>query len=221
MQAQGTPEVDRVAAMFGAAVAAYERGIVAMDSPFDRFATKYVESGDLEGALNGDFGHQELAGLELFVGKARCALCHSGPNFTDQQFHNTGLAQYDPPFDLGRTGGVPLVRANAFNCLGQIFTDKTSRACQQVPYLDEQSLEVVGAFKTPTLRNIAMTAPYGHDGRFGTLPEVLRHYNELSDPPSLGHREETLKPLNLGPDDLAALEAFLRSLTSPVRELVN
>jgi cytochrome c peroxidase len=221
VQEAGDPAVDRLFAAFGTAVAAYERGIVAMDSPFDRFAARLLGGAEPSAALDHDFGRQELAGLELFVGQGKCVLCHSGPNFTDQQFHNTGLPQVDPPYDLGRAAGIPLVRASAFNCLGKIIGDRSQRACGQIPYLDDQSLEAVGAFKTPTLRNVAQTAPYGHDGRFASLGEVLRHYNELRDWPSLGHREETLKPLHLGPADLATLEAFLRSLTSPVRELVN
>ena len=55
-------------------------------------------------------------GFALFAGKGRCALCHDGPYFTDQQFHNVGLPTAGAPYDLGRAAGLPLVRASAFNC---------------------------------------------------------------------------------------------------------
>ncbi|MER3425233.1 MAG: cytochrome-c peroxidase, partial [Nitrospiraceae bacterium] len=84
-----------------------------------------------------------VRGMALFKGKARCILCHNGPNFTDNQFHNLGVPQEGPQKeDLGRYN---VTRVNR---------DK-------------------GAFKTPTLRSITETAPYMHDGVFKTLEEVI------------------------------------------------
>jgi cytochrome c peroxidase len=71
---------------------------------------------------------------------------------------------------------------------------------------------MVGAFKTPSLRNLAKRAPYGHDGRFSTLRAVLEHYNELSTEAGIGHREETLRPLKFSPQQLHHLETFLQAL---------
>ena len=69
-------------------------------------------------------------------------------------------------------------------------------------------------FKTPSLRNVAETAPYMHDGRFATLREVVEFYSELDDdPPTLGHREESLLPLGLTSAEAGDLVAFLESLT--------
>ena len=64
-----------------------------------------------------------------------------------------------------------------------------------------------------------MTAPYFHDGRAATIDEVLRHYDQLKAEPVIGHREESLRPLDLSAEEKAALKAFLESLTSPARDL--
>ncbi len=89
----------------------------------------------------------EQAGLRLFRGKARCALCHSGSNLTDEDFHNTGIAWGEGKFlDPGRF----------------IVTGKK---------------EDQGAFRAPTLREITNTAPYMHDGSLATLEEVIEFYD--------------------------------------------
>jgi cytochrome c peroxidase len=115
------------------AIAAYERTIVSTDSAFD----KYMQ-GDAKG-----MDESAIRGMTLFKGKGRCILCHNGPNFTDNQFHNLGVPQVGPrKEDLGRYD-VTLV---------------------------EHDKE---AFKTPTLRSISETAPYMHGGAFKTLEEVV------------------------------------------------
>ncbi len=115
------------------AIAAYERTVISTNSAFD----KYV--------LGDDKAMDEAAmrGMSLFKGKARCILCHNGPNFTDNQFHNLGVPQVGPmKEDLGRF------------------------------YVTRQEKDK-GAFKTQTLRSITETAPYMHDGVFNTLEEVV------------------------------------------------
>jgi cytochrome c peroxidase len=119
------------------AIASYVRTIVDGDSPFDRYAT-----GDAS-ALS----ESARRGLVLFQGKAGCGQCHSGPNLTDEEFHNTGVAW--------RTGTL---------------TDEGRFAVTHAA-VDR------GAFKTPTLREISRTAPYMHDGSIGTLDEVIEFYD--------------------------------------------
>lgn len=115
------------------AIAAYERTVVSTNSSFDKYVL-----GDLKA-----MDEAAIRGMALFKGKARCILCHNGPNFTDNQFHNLGVPQEGPmKEDLGRFYVTRLER------------DK-------------------GAFKTPTLRSITETAPYMHDGAFKTLEEVV------------------------------------------------
>jgi cytochrome c peroxidase len=115
------------------AIAAYERTVISTNSPFDKF-------------LLGDktaMTEAAVKGMQLFKGKARCMLCHNGPNLTDNQFYNLGVPQVGPQKeDLGRYNVTRLEK------------DK-------------------GAFKTPTLRSITETAPYMHDGAFQTLEDVI------------------------------------------------
>ncbi|MEA3413296.1 MAG: cytochrome c peroxidase [Pseudomonadota bacterium] len=211
--------VERVYVNIGKAIAAFERGLVANDSPFDRFARGWQADCEPGSAFVDGFGARELAGLRLFVGSGRCLLCHNGPAFSDGQFHNIGLPDRAERPDYGRTAGARRVLANPFNCRSPFYRGDTgitgSETCREAAYLDTENPEMLGAFKTPTLRNLALTSPYAHDGRFTSLHEMLDHYNTLDATPAIGHTEETLKPLNFGDRELGDLEAFLMSLTSP------
>lgn len=120
----------------------------------------------------------ERAGLEVFRGRAACFTCHLGPNFTDERFHNTGVAWR----------GGKLADSGA----GQ------------------------GKFKTPTLREVARTAPYMHDGSLKTLEEVVDFYSEGGRPnPNL---DPQIQPRHFSAEEKRALVAFLRSLTGKIRE---
>ena len=123
------------------AIASYERTVISNNSPFDRW---------VKGEKNA-MTAQQINGFKIFVGKADCALCHSAPNFTDNAFHNLGLASHaSAKPDLGR------------------YDIKPSNATR-------------GAFKTPTLRDIERTAPYFHDGSAKTLLDVVEHYDRGGD----------------------------------------
>jgi len=214
--------INQVFSYFGQAIAQFERGLIATNSPFDRFAAKLSESGNVPESLDQQFGDKELAGLRLFLGPGGCTSCHFGPTFSNQQFHNIGLPEPEELtegyLDAGRSVGAVLVKGSPFSCTGPWLPAKkpASPACEELPWLDTENLENVGAFKTPGLRNVGLRAPYGHDGRFSDLREVLEHYNTLPGKPFLGHREETLKPLEFSEADLANLEAFLQSLSSVI-----
>lgn len=213
-------DINYVFARFGEAIAAYESGIVAMESPFDAFATRLKSSTVPEEAFGEEFGAEEFHGLAIFLNHG-CTNCHNGPNFTDQQFHNVGLPQRGDALELGRARGVLFAEKSPFNCLGGILPKTDKESCLELRYINTKNFEYVGAQKTPTLRNVMETAPYMHDGRFKDLDEVMRHYNLLSAEPAVGHREESLRPLRLSEKDLRALKAFLRSLTSPIRDLTK
>jgi cytochrome c peroxidase len=132
-----------------------------------------------------------LRGKELFFGRARCSTCHGGANFTDGIFHNTGVLGAD----IGRA---------AFDRVGEF---------QMRPY---PFFQMRRAFKTPGLRNVALTAPYQHDGSEATLEEVVRFYNLGGrDPQSYGKALD-IRPLNLTESELVDLVSFLHALTSPV-----
>lgn len=141
------------------------------------------------GGSHGQLNDKELSGLHLFRSEARCMNCHNGPLLTDDKFHNIGLSQY------GRRG----------EDLGR--------------YAVTGKAEDVGAFRTPSLRDVTRTAPYMHNGLF-ELDVLLRLYNAgmPNDRPRKEHAAPTpvkspqLKPLGLNDQDLADIAAFLGTL---------
>lgn len=139
--------------------------------------------------LSGDktaLGAVERQGLELFTGRARCARCHAGPLLSDESFHNTGVAWRN-----GR------------------FLDEGRAAI--TGHDDDR-----GAFKTATLREIARTAPYMHDGSLAHLGDVIEFYDRGGRPNP--HLDREIRPLHLTDGDKTALIAFLRSLNGTVSE---
>jgi cytochrome c peroxidase len=141
--------------------------------------------------------------------------CHNGPLLSNHEFHNTAVISFpgDVP-DKGRVIGVQEVLANEFNCLGE-YSDDHEHRCAELQFV-RTGPELIGAFKTPSLRNLDNTAPFMHKGQIPTLAAVLRHYNEAPDA-MIGHNEA--KPLGLSARQLQQLEAFLLTLTAPVRSL--
>ena len=197
-------DTTRVFVNLGKAIAAYERTLQFGPSRFDR----YVENGQ-------GLSRDEIAGLKLFIGKANCTQCHNGPLFTDNVFHNTGIARApELPEDVGRASGVTQVLADEFNCKSK-WSDAKPEQCGELEYLVPDGHELVRAFKTPSLRGVATRSPYMHAGQLRTLGDVLDHYNRAPAAPA-GHTE--IVPLKLSKRELAQLEAFLKTLDSPVIE---
>jgi cytochrome c peroxidase len=214
MTAADRHAVNRLFSNLGKAIEAYERRLIDRSSPFDRYVAA-LRSGDAAGELA--ISPAAKRGLKLFVGTANCDLCHSGPTFSDGQFHNLGLPVLpgEAP-DTGRAAGIRLLTANPFNGAGPFSDDRTGPSRDRISYLPSPASQL-GAFKTPDLRNVALTAPYMHDGRFATLEQVLDFYAEgkaASHGPLVGVREETanlVPPLNAA--QKADLIAFLKTLT--------
>lgn len=203
--------VTRVYVNMGKAIAAYERQIMPGPSRFDTYVDALLK-GDLE-TMENTLTSNEVAGLRLFIGEAQCIQCHNGPLFTNNSFHNTGIpAREGLSADPGRETGVEKVLSDEFNCLSQ-YSDAAPADCAELSYLIARGEELRGAFKPPTLRNVAETAPYMHAGQFGTLSEVLDHYRRAPEGPA-GHTE--LEPLHIPHRRLTDLEAFLRSLSGPL-----
>ena len=158
------------------AIAAFERTVVSKDSRFDRWI-----AGD-RSALT----PQEHRGYKLFIdpAKGNCAVCHKPPNFTDNGFHNIGIAHAPGQEDAGRFKIRPVAISK-------------------------------GAFKTPTLRDIELTAPYFHSGSARTLAEVVEHYDRGGDDRS--NLSPEVRKLNLSAAEKADLVAFMKSLTGATR----
>jgi cytochrome c peroxidase len=156
------------------ALASYVRSILSGNAPFDRFT-------------NGDrraLSSEQQAGLQVFRGKGNCTACHVGPNFSDERFHNTGIAWRDGVLrDEGRS-------------------EVTGKA------------EDRGAFKSPTLREVARTAPYMHDGSLASLDEVVDYYDRGGNAnPGL---DPELRPLKLTASEKRSLVVFLHTLSGTV-----
>lgn len=204
--------INRFAANIGKALEAFERRIVSGPSDFDRF---------VQGLRNNDLELQKVLpvaaqeGLRLFIGRGQCVLCHTGPSFSDAEFHNIGLPKVSGlELDAGRYAGIPALLQDPLNALG-VYSDVD----QDDPWLDKlhylaQQEGNQGAFKTPSLREVSATAPYMHDGRFQSLEEVLSFYSAPAPEVALGRREDTIQALNLTAEEIQQLVAFLKSLNS-------
>jgi cytochrome c peroxidase len=204
-------QINRLFSNGGKALEAYERRIISDAAPFDRFVAG-VRAGDR--AAMESLPAAAVRGLRFFIGRGQCLLCHSGPNFSDREFHNLGLDRGTQLLDVGRFAGVEGVHADVFNGLGRYSDDRSLAANTPLAYAAPKPNNL-GEFKTPTLRNVARTAPYMHDGRFAELRHVLDFYSRLDQQPALGHREESLKPLLLSEEETADLLVFLESLSGP------
>lgn len=197
----------------GQAIAAFERTIISGDSPFDRWYFGGDESAMSEAAVRG---------FDLFRNKARCVSCHTIEQdhalFTDNKFHNIGVGinriqkdvhQLAPQFLKAKAEGIDVDE--------EVLTDP--RVSELGRFAITNSLDEIGAFKTSTLRNIAVTPPYMHDGRLATLREVVEHYNNGGitnpDDPVNDFLSGGIRPLNLTEQEIADLVAFMEALTSP------
>jgi len=202
---------DGILAQAGKAIEAYERRLVSADSAFDRFADA-LRKGDP--AAQAAYPEAAKRGLALFVGKANCRLCHAGPLFSDGEFHNIGVPTLDrtPPRDEGRLAGVDEVRRDPFNAAGAFSDDPEGERAVELGRLSKTS-DLWGEFRTPTLRNVARTAPYMHQGQFATLRDVLRYYSTLEGTVPAGHHgEQVIRPLHLADGEIDDLIAFLETL---------
>jgi len=206
--------VTRVYVNFGKAIAAYESLLVSRSSRFDQFRDAVAE-GTYGG---GHLSASELRGFKLFIGKGGCSSCHRGPNLTDGKFHNIGLAQtapHVPAVDRGRADGLVRVVTDEFNCQSE-WSDAPDREACAAAKLDvsEDRIQAgLGAFKTPTLRSIARTAPYFHTGSAATLLDVVDHYARGGDDGNFeGSLDDNLGPIELSARDQKDLVEFLRTL---------
>jgi cytochrome c peroxidase len=200
--------VNQIFTNLGKAIAAYERKLIRADAPFDRFAEAYL-AGDTE---NTEISDEAKYGFKHYLGDGLCFACHSGPNFSNNEFHNIALPSVDgiDNENTGRTKGIELLLANPFNGMGT-YSDDAPGSEIKLEHLADTP-EQNGQFKTASLRNLISTPPYMHGGHFADLTEVVNHYNDMDDRPPIGHREELLFPLDWSDQDVLQMVSFLESL---------
>lgn len=202
---------NRVFANAGKALAAYERRLVGGDSAFDRFAKGLAED-DAEAMRALDAPAQR--GLKLFLGKAGCRACHNGPLLSDGEFHDLQLRPLSggDRTDPARLEAIPRVLEDPFNAAGIYSDSREGEAVEHLRFL-RKNPELWGSFRTPSLRNVARTAPYMEQGQLADLDAVLRFYSTREGAAPAGHHQETvLQPLQLSTQEFADLKAFLLAL---------
>ena len=194
--------VNTVFANIGKAIEAYERLLIRRNAPFDRYVAGDEEAITIEAKR----------GLKIFIGKGVCVLCHGTPHFRDDDFHNLGIPQGPLPEDIGRFQGIAKLLADPFNSAG-IYSDSRVDAANTLNLL-EPRLEHQGEFKTPTLRNVALTPPYFHTGEFPTLASVIE-FNDAGGTTNefAGRRAVPVEPLHLSEQEKRDLVEFLETLT--------
>ena len=195
------------------AIAAFERTIIAGDSPFDRW---YF--GGEEDAMT----EQQKRGFDLFINEARCVSCHvieqTQALFTDNRFHNIGVGINNIQNDVPELAGTFLEADRTLSEVDvEVLTDP--RTSELGRFAISHGFDDLGAFKTPTLRNVAMTPPYMHDGSIETLEDVMVHYlnggvTEAGDPVN-DFLSGGIRPLDIDVDQIEDLVAFMEALTSP------
>jgi len=146
--------------------------------------------------------------------QGQCIRCHNGPMFTDHGFHNIGSqVAGGGAAERGRADGVAAVLADKGNCLGR-YSDAPEAACAELRFARRTGADLVGAFKTPTLRFLPSTGPYFHAGQKETLNQAIWHYR---DRPTAAIGKSELVALTITDAEFAQIEAFLRTLDGPVR----
>ncbi len=198
--------------LIGKAIAAFERTLISGDSPFDRF-----NAGD-QSAIS----ESAKRGFALFRGKGRCSRCHTfsdaTPFFTDFNYHNTGVAANHPNFDrLSKQAYAGAGTGNAKKVIDALAKQEGGQELGRV--LVTYQVFDIGSYRTPSLRNVALTAPYFHDGSAKTLADVIRFYNEGGRPNI--NREWDLDALGLNESEQRDLVAFLESLTGGTPDAHN
>ena len=195
------------------AIAAFERTQIAGDSNFDRW---YF--GREAGALT----EQQQRGFDLFVNQGRCVSCHvveqTQALFTDNRFHNIGVGINNIQKDVPELASEFLkADLNLAQVDVKVLGDK--RTSELGRFAVSHGFDNLGSFKTPTLRNVAVTAPYMHDGSVATLRDTVVHYNNggvtNEGDPVNDFLSGGIRPLNLDDGQIDDLVAFMEALTSP------
>ena len=194
----------------GKAMAAYQRRLVTGETAFDRYVKAHVSGKPTEGTLS----LSAERGMNIFFGRGECWECHTGPLFSDGEFHNIGLpvAGGGLPTDSGRYLGAKIAKNDPFNAAGE-FSDDPEGTWAKVVQGTRVDPDTWGAFKTPSLRGVSATGPYMHAGQIEALEDVVRFYSTLEGAVQLDHHQESvLSPLGLSDTEIADMVNFLTSL---------
>ncbi|NOD31175.1 cytochrome-c peroxidase [Ruegeria atlantica] len=194
------------------ALSAYLETLVTDRTQFDDFRDA-LERRDFPAAAY--YPEAAQRGLQLFLGRGNCVFCHNGPRFSNNEFHDAGVPYFlsETEVDEGRFGGLNFLLSSPYT-LGGNWNDDSEKQGAWVVRKVRRSHSDFGTFRTPSLRGVADTAPYMHDGSLIDLDAVIRHYSELDKERLHADGESILSELNLTEREIADLVAFLESLSS-------
>jgi cytochrome c peroxidase len=201
---------ETVAVNAAKAIAAYVETLESPRTAFDDFRDAVVRG---DASAMSKYPVLAQRGLAIFVGTGKCTTCHAGPRMSNGEFHDVGIPFFAEPgrVDPGRHGGIRTLQASPYNLLGAYNDDARRRTAVSTRHvvLDHRNY---GEFKVPSLRGVARTAPYMHDGSLATLRDVVRHYSSFDLERQHADGERILEPLGLDKYDVDALVAFLETL---------
>lgn len=192
-------------------LSAYLDTLVTERTQFDDFRDA-LEYRDLAEAAN--YPEAAQRGLQLFLGRGNCVFCHNGPRFSNNEFHDAGVPYFitETYVDQGRFGGLNFLLSSPFKLDGDWNDDPEKQGAWAVQNV-RRSPSDFGAFRTPSLRGVAETAPYMHDGSLNDLDAVIRHYSEIDTERLHADGEAILSKLNLSDQEIKDLVAFLETLS--------
>jgi cytochrome c peroxidase len=186
------------------AIAAFERTLIFLDAPFDRFI-----AGDSKA-----IDDEAKAGWVIYNGKGRCTACHqissSSPIGSDNRFHNIGVSARHQDFEaLAKKGLDALAKDASKETIDKLALETDLSELGR--FVVTRNRGDIGAFKTSQVRNVGITAPYMHDGSMATLWDVIDHYNKGGE--ANPYLDGGIEPLALSEKEVDQLVAFLFSLT--------
>ncbi len=195
-----------------AAIAAFERTLIVNDTPVDKYL-----AGDTAALSD-----EQVAGMELFNGKAGCIQCHNGAQATDENYYNLGV----PPAERWEDDGLAQVTFR-YEIFAKGVTQEMYRVLKDDPglYFRTKEKDHLGKFRTPPLRYTAYTAPYMHNGSFWDLEEVVQFYNagggenDFTDGTMASTKSDLIQPLGLSDDEVDQLVAFLEAFSGDELEV--
>lgn len=202
---------DLVLVNIGKALAAFQETLVTGKTPFDNFRDAVANSDWAEAAK---YPEAAQRGLSLFMGRGNCSFCHSGPLFTNGEFHDAAVPYFISPgkVDSGRHQGIIDLKKSAFTLASDYNDDPEKTGAWAVNKVARLHANF-GIFRVPSLRNVAKTAPYMHNGSLATLEAVVDHYSKIDIERLHADGEAILKPLDLSKEEIKELVAFLQSLS--------
>ena len=202
---------DEVLVNVAKALAAYQETLTTGKTSFDRFRDALEQENF---ALASTYPQSAQRGLQIFLGKGNCVFCHTGPAFTNGEFHDAGLPYFIEAgrVDAGRHGGLDVLLNSPYTLDGDFSDDPHRSGAWAVRNVRRKHTDF-GTFRTPSLRGVGRTGPYMHDGSLPDLEAVVSHYSDIDMERLHSDGEAILAPLDLSQSEIDDLVSFLQSLS--------